>query len=171
MNKPIFKYASVWGILGGTALAYLYLKTLGKDKNLDLYKTLLIGGSIGAGLGLGIDLTTSAPKKPITEQELLDKAKSIGGDTESELNSFLSSVKSGNLSESETQRIFNVIKVFLSVRKDGKWDSKGDIETKKKVLISYGASKDDVNLFEKTLKNHLTNSISNIMQNEKTVNQ
>lgn len=167
MKKPIFKYASVWGILGGTALAYLYLKTLGKDKNLSISKTLLIGGSIGAGLGLGIDLTTGSSKKPITEQELLDRAKSIGGDTELELNSYLSSVKSANLSEWDTQKVLNVLKVFLSAKEDGKWDNKGDIETKKKVLLSYGLSQGDVNVFENTLKNHLTNSISDMIKNEK----
>ena len=60
MNKPIYKYATVWGILGGTALAYLYLKTIGKNKNIlpiiqtDTLKALLIGGGVGLGIGLGI---------------------------------------------------------------------------------------------------------------------
>jgi len=166
MNKPIFKYASVWGILGGTALAYLYLKTLGKGKKLPLNKTLLIGGSIGLGLGLGIDLAT-LNKKPITEEQLQDKAKAIGGDTEMELNSYLSSLKSGNISESDTKKVLNILNMFLSAKKDGKWDTKGDINTKKKVLISYGASSNEVDVFENTLKNHLTNSISNIIKDEK----
>ena len=170
MNKPIYKCATVWGILGGTALAFIYLKTFGKGRNLALDKTLLIGASIGAGLGIVIDLTTNKTK-PVTEQQLLDTAKSIGGDTESELNSFLASTKTDNVSESDKQRIMKVLNVFLTAKKDGKWDSKGDIETKKKVLISYGVSRDDINLFENTLKNHLTNSISDIIKNEKTTNK
>jgi len=164
MKKPIYKYATIWGIIGGTALAFIYIKTLGKGKGISLDKALLIGGSIGAGLGLGIDLINRKPTTPISEQELVDLAKSIGGDSESELDSYLSSVRSANLSDSNIQRLLALIKVFLTAKKNGEWDSKGDIETKKKVLISNGVSKDDVDLFEITLKNHLTNVVSNMMK-------
>lgn len=163
MSKPIYKYATVWTILGGTALAYIYLKTLGKNKNLSIKKTFLIGGSIGAGLGLGIDLIKSNRDKVITEQELLESSKKIGGDTELELNSFLSASKNSYLSESDNQDFLKVLKAFVKAKNDGKWDSKGNIEDKKKVLISYGAKDYEIKTFEKVLRNNLSNTISEII--------
>lgn len=164
MNKPIYKYATVWAILGGTALAYLYLKTIGKDKKLELAKTLLIGGGIGLGIGLGIDLSKREPVKPITEDELINKAKQVDSNTEDELKSYLSALNnSDDLSDSKKQKFYNVLIAFIKAKKDGKWDTKGNIKNKKDVLVSYGVSESDVNLFEDVLKNNLTNFASVII--------
>jgi hypothetical protein len=161
MNKPIYKSATVLCIISGTALAYIYLKTIGKDKNLQLTKTLLIGAGVGLGLGLGIDLSKGS-SKPITEEELNEMAKSIGSDTEEELKSYLSALNTSEASEDNKQRFFRALKGFLKAKKDKVWDTKGDINMKKKVLLSYGVTNNDVDFFENTLKNHLTNFASRI---------
>ena len=164
MKKPIHKYTTVWTILGGTALAYLYYKTLGKNKGLDLTKTLLIGGGVGLGLGLGIDLSKREPVKPITEDELIDKTKQVDSNTEDELKSYLSALNnSDDLSDSKKHKFYNVLIAFIKAKKDGKWDTKGNIKNKKDVLVSYGVSESDVNLFEDILKNNLTNFASVII--------
>lgn len=156
MQKPIYKYATIWGILGGTALAYIYLLTIGKNKNLPLQKTLLIGGGIGLGLGLGIDLSTNS-KKPITEEELQNTASQLNDVVQKELNSYLTAINNSDITDDKKQTMYKVLKAFLSASKNNKWDSKGIIDEKKKVLISYGISKSDVDSFERLLKNNLIN--------------
>lgn len=159
MDKPIYKYATLWGVLGGTALAFIYLKTLGKDKNLTLMKTLLIGGGIGAGIGLGIDLSVNRKPKFVTEEDLKGLAKSVGTDAETQLNSYLSLVKLAKLDEPDTQKVFNVIKGEFLAKKDNKWDAQADIATKKQILSNYGVSDDDFKLFEAVIIKGLTNII------------
>jgi hypothetical protein len=164
MQKPIYKYATIWGILGGTALAYIYLLTIGKNKKLPLEKTLLIGGGIGLGLGLGIDL--SKPKTPITEDELKKIASELSDDTQNELESYLVAIKNNDISDDRKQRMFNLLKAFLSASKNNKWDNKGVIDVKKQVLISYGVPKSDVESFEKILKENLSISVSKIINEQ-----
>jgi hypothetical protein len=163
MQKPIYKYATIWGILGGTALAYIYLLTLGKNKN-SLQKTLLIGGGIGLGLGLGIDL--SKPKNPITEDDLKKIASELNEATQNELDSYLVAIKNTDISDDRKQRMFNLLKAFLSASKNNKWDNKGIIDVKKQVLISYGVPKSDVESFEKILKENLSISVSKIINEQ-----
>ena len=164
MHKSIYKYATIWGILGGTALAYIYLLTIGKNKNLSLEKTLLIGGGIGLGLGLGIDL--SKPKNPITEDDLKKIASELNEATRNELDSYLVAIKNTDISEDKKQRMFNLLKAFLSASKNNKWDNKGVIDVKKQVLISYGVPKSDVESFEKILKENLSISVSKILNEQ-----
>ena len=78
MNKNLFP---IYGILAGLGLSYLYIKTLGKDKNLNLVNTLLIGGGIGAGLGSAATLISNMKKQEskITEESIL----SLAGDVNS----------------------------------------------------------------------------------------
>lgn len=171
MNKPYYKSATVWGIFGGAALAYLYLKTLGKNKNLSFDKVIIIGSSIGAGLGILGDLYINKNNEPKNAEQLKLLAKSVDAKTEQELNLFLDSMNSGNLSDSDNRKALRVLTVFLKSKKNGEWDSKGDIEMKKKVLIDNGASKDDVQFFEDILKNHLTNSISRMIKESNNLNK
>jgi len=171
MNKPYYKSATVWGIFGGAAIAYLYLRTLGKDKNLSFDKVIVMGASIGAGLGILGDLYINKNNEPSNEEQLKESAKSVDANTEQELNSFLDSIKSGNLSESDNKKALRVLTILLKAKRNGEWDSKGDIEMKKKVLIDNGASKDDVQFFEDILKNHLTNSISRMIKGSENLNK
>lgn len=171
MNKPYYKSATVWGIFGGATLAYLYIKTLGKNKNLSFDKVILMGTTIGASLGIIGDLVINKHNEPSNEIQLKESAKNIDSNTEQELNSFLDSIKSENLSESDNKKVLRVLTVFLKAKRNGEWDSKGDIEMKKKVLIDNGASKDDVNLFEDILKNHLKNSISRMIKGNDNLNK
>lgn len=162
MEKLIYKYATVWGILGGTALAFLYIKTIGKGKNLPLTKTLLIGGAIGGGLGLGIDLSVSKKPKPITEESLRALAKSISTDAESQLDGYLSLMKKANQSEADNQRIMNVINGQLLAMKDNKWDEKADLKTKKGILFSYGVTEQDFGVFNDIIVKSLADILSGV---------
>lgn len=171
MNKPYYKSATVWGIFGGAAMAYLYLKTLGKNKNLSIDKIIVIGASIGAGLGILGDLYINKKNEPSNEEQLKESAKSIDASTQEELNSFLNSIKSENLSESDNKKALRVLTIFLKAKRNGEWDSKGDIEMKKKVLIDNGASKDDVKFLEDILKNHLRNSVSRMIKGNDNLNK
>lgn len=159
MKKQINKYATFWGVLGGTALAYIYIKTLGKDKGLQLTKTLLIGAGIGTGVGLGIDLFVNNKPKPVTEDDVKKMAESIGSEAKSEVDGYLSLMKLAKLSESDNQRVLNVVNAVLLAQKDKKWDAKADLTTKKKVLSGYGISDDDFNVFE----NVIVKGVSNII--------
>jgi len=171
MNKPIYKYATVWGIVCGTALAYVYLKTLGKDKGLELTKTLLIGGGIGLGLGLGIDLSKGkSVSKNITEDELISMAQKVDANTEDELKSYLSALNNTiDIDDYKKQKFYHVLVGFINAKKDGKWDTKGNIKTKKEVLLNYGIKESDVDVFEDILKNNLTNFASNIIPKGRNV--
>lgn len=171
MNKAYYKSVTVWGIFGGAAIAYLYLKTLGKNKNLSFDKVMVIGASIGAGLGIVGDLYINKKNEPINEEQLKESAKSIDASTQEELNSFLNSIKSENLSESDNKKALRVLTIFLKAKRNGEWDSKGDIEMKKKVLIDNGASKDDVKFLEDILKNHLKNSVSRMIKENDNLNK
>jgi hypothetical protein len=169
MDKPIYKYATLWGVLGGTALAFLYLKTLGKDKNLALTKTLLIGGAIGGGLGLGIDLSISRKPKAITEESLRALAKSISTDAESQVDNYLLLMKKAKQSDADNQRIMNVINGQLLAMKDNKWDAKADIKTKKAILLTYGVTEQDFGVFQDIIVKGLADILSGIFP--KTDNQ
>ena len=163
MEKPIYKYVTVWGILGGTALAFLYLKTLGKDKNLALAKTLLIGGAIGGGVGLGFDLAVNRKPKPVTEEDLKEMAKPLGKDVESELDNYLLLMKKAKLSDIDNQRVLNVIKGFLLAKKDKKWDESANIQVKKQILMSYGVTSDDFQVFEDVIIKGVVNALSGLL--------
>lgn len=167
MIKPIYKYSTIWGILGGASIAYLYIKTIGKNKNLDFNKTLLIGSAIGLGLGLGLDLSKKNSLKNISEEELLNKANTIDKSTVDELQSYISALKNSKPSEYDTKRFYNVLNSFLEAKQDGKWDTKGSIETKKKVLKTYDVSSSNINFFENILKNNLKDFATKISDNIK----
>lgn len=167
MIKPLYKYATIWSILGGASIAYLYLKTLGKNKNLDFNKTILIGSAIGLGLGLGLDLSKKNLLKNISENDLKNKANSIDKSTVDELQSYLSSLNNSNPSEYDKIRFYNVLNSFLEAKGDGKWDTNGNIETKKKVLKAYDVSNSNINFFENILKNNLKDFASKISNNIK----
>lgn len=166
MDKPIYKYATIWGVLGGTALAFIYLKTLGKDKNLALAKTLLIGGGIGGGIGLGIDLSTSSKPKLITESDLKILAESISKDEVNQVDNYLFALSKANLSESDNQRVYKVIKGVLLAKKDNKWDEKADIQNKKKILSNYGVTSNDFNVFQDVITKSITDVLLGALSKE-----
>jgi hypothetical protein len=173
MEKPFYKYNSYWLALAGLGLGYVYVKFLAKDKNLPLGKSLLIGGLIGGGLGLGIDLMTTDKKEEvnteITEESLNQLAKSISPDAESQLYNYLFLLKEANLSETDNKKGYNVLNGFLLAKRDNKWDSKADIQGMKKTLLSYGVTADDFKIFQTILVNSLANAITNIFS-KKTAN-
>lgn len=160
MDKPIYKYATLWGILAGTGLAFLYLRTLGKEKNLDLFKTLLIGGGIGVGVGISVDVISSKTKKPVTEEKLRALAKKVGGDAPLQVNNYMSIVKLAKLSESDTQRVFNVINGMLLAKIDKKWDENANLDAKKTILLSYGVTAEDFKVFQDVIVNSISDIIS-----------
>jgi gas vesicle protein len=159
-NKNLFP---IYGILAGVGLSFVYLKTLGKEKNLDLIKTLLIGGGIGAGLG-SISLLLSQEPKAINEESLRKKAKDLGSDVEKEIENYLFLIKKANLSEKDNQRVYNVINGLLLAKKDKKWDEKADILAKKKLLLSYGVKEEDFNVFQDFLVKNIADVLSNLFK-------
>ena len=161
MDKPIYKYATLWGVLAGTGLAFLYLKTLGKEKNLDLVKTLLIGGGIGVGVGICVDVISSKTKKPITEEKLRALAQKVGGDAPLQVNNYMSIVKLAKLSDSDTQRVFNVINGQLLAESDRKWDENASLDAKKTILLGYGVTVEDFKVFQDVIVNNIADIISN----------
>jgi hypothetical protein len=174
MKKPFYKYNSYWLALAGLGLGYVYVKFLAKDKNLPLGKSLLIGGLIGGGLGLGIDLMTTDKKEEevtteITEDGLNKLAKSISPDAEAQLYNYLFLLKKANLSETDNKKGYNVLNGFLLAKRDNKWDSQADIQGMKKVLLSYGVTEDDFKVFQTILVNSLADVITNIFS-KKTAN-
>ena len=158
MEKPIYKQATLWGVLGGTALAFLYLKTMGKGKGLDLTKTLLIGGGIGAVVGYTIDNINTKPKV-FTEEELKQLASTISSSAEQEVDSYFQLLNLAKLSEQENQKVMKVIHAMLLARKDGKWDAKASIAQKKTILLSYGITLEDYMVFERVVISGFTNII------------
>jgi hypothetical protein len=173
MEKPFYKYNSYWLALAGLGLGYVYVKFLAKDKNLPLGKSLLIGGLIGGGLGLGIDMTTDKKEEvtntEITEESLNKLAKSISPDAESQLFNYLFLLKEAKLSETDNKKGYNVLNGFLLAKRDNKWDSQADIQGMKKTLLSYGVTADDFKIFQTILVNSLANAITNIFS-KKTAN-
>jgi hypothetical protein len=167
MKKQFYNYNSYWYALAGLGLAYVYLKTLGKDKNLSLGKSLLIGGVVGGGIGLGIDLMKNKKEavvevKKNTEQSLTQLAKSISSDAEAELSNYLFLLNKANLSDAEKEKGYNVLNGFLLAKKDNKWDSKADVQGMKKILLSYGVTEDDFKIFQTILVSSLATAITNI---------
>jgi hypothetical protein len=166
MKKQFYNYNSYWYALAGLGLAYVYLKTLGKDKNLSLGKSLLIGGVVGGGIGLGIDLMKNKKEvvvvKKNTEQSLTQLAKSISSDAEAELSNYLFLLNKANLSDAEKEKGYNVLNGFLLAKKDNKWDSKADVQGMKKILLSYGVTEDDFKVFQTILVSSLATAITNI---------
>lgn len=160
MGKPFYKYATYWGVIGGTALAYLYIKTLGKDKNLSLTKTLLMGAGIGGGAGILADLVIGNKPKQITEQSLKDLAKSIDPETVSQVDNYLFILSKAKLSEKDNQRVMNVINGVLLAKKDKKWDEKAEISNKKAILLNYGVTEEDFKVFQDVIVNSLANIIT-----------
>lgn len=160
-EKKIYQHATVWSIIGGVALSYIYVKTLGKGKGLDLTQTLLIGGAVGLGIGAAIDLSVSSKPKFYTEEELIEKANALGYNTESEVKSYLSLMKTAKLSDEDNQKIMRVIDAQLMAKKDGKWDSNSDMATKKNILMAYGISEGDFLTFQNLVVTGFTNIIIN----------
>jgi hypothetical protein len=173
MEKAFYKYNSYWLALAGLGLGYVYVKFLAKDKNLPLGKSLLIGGLIGGGLGLGIDLMTTDKKEEvnteITEESLNQLAKSISPDAESQLYNYLFLLKEAKLPQTDNKKAYNVLNGFLLAKRDNKWDSQADIQGMKKTLLSYGVTEDDFKVFQTILVNSLANVITNIFS-KKTAN-
>lgn len=160
-EKKIYQHATIWGIIGGTALAYIYIKTLGKGKGLDLTKTLLIGGAVGLGIGAAIDLSIASKPVFYTEEELTEKANTLGYNTQEEVKSYLSLMKTAKLSDEDNQKIMRVIDAQLMAKKDGKWDSNADMVTKKSILMTYGISEGDFLTFQNLVVTGFTNIIIN----------
>lgn len=170
MEKPIYKYATVWGILGGTALSFIYLKTLGKDKNLSLVKTLLIGAGVGAGVGLLVDNMGSSVED-IDEETLIDEnylralAKTLNNPlAETELETYLLAVDKSNLSDEDERKIYRVLNGLLLAKKDNKWDEGANIQTKKQILMGYGVAESDFKIFEQIIINKLTNLVTDLLE-------
>lgn len=169
MNKPIYKYATLWGVLGGTALSFLYLKTLGKDKNLSLIKTLLIGGGIGAGVGLLID-NMQPSIEDVEEASLLDEnylralAKTLQEPlTETELETYLLAVDKADLPQEQEQKVYRVLRGLLLAKKDKKWDEKATLQTKKQILMNYDVAESDFKVFESIVINKMTNLVTDLL--------
>ena len=173
MEKPFYKYNSYWLALAGLGLGYVYVKFLSKNKNLPLGKTLLIGGVLGGGVGLGIDLIKKPKKEEIkpelTEQNLKDLATSISPDAERELSNYLFLLDKSNLPLNERKKAYNVLNGFLLAKKDGKWDAQADINGMKKTLLSYGVTEDDFKVFQSILVSGLATSIASIFQRKPNV--
>jgi len=161
MNKNLFP---IYGILAGLGLSYLYLKTLGKNKNLNLTNTLLIGGGIGAGVGSLATLMSSSNKdenKIPTKESLLNLANETN--SLNEVQNYLDIIDKSNVSDKDTQRIYNVINGVLLAKKDKKWDESADIKTKKNILLGYNVSEYDFNVFQDIVVNRLADLITNII--------
>ena len=167
-EKPFYKYASYWGVVGGTALAFLYLKTLGKDKNLSLAKTLLIGAGVGGGIGLITDMAIGKKPKAITRESVKELSKSIDSDSVSQVDNYLFILDKAKLSEQDNQRILNVINGVLLAKKDKKWDEKADINNKKAILLTYGVTEQDFKVFQDVIVNSLANIITDVFNVNKT---
>ena len=109
MNKNLFP---IYGIIVGVGLSYLYIKTLGKDKNLNLTNNLLIGAGIGAGIGSLITLmsnsSTEEKKEPkiITEQSLKDLADETNSALE--LQNYLDIIERAKVGEKEKKYTFRL---------------------------------------------------------------
>ena len=165
MEKAIYKYATVWGALGGTALAFIFIKTLGKDKNLALTKTLLIGGGIGVGIGTIIDLI-NMKSNVVTEVSLNKLAKSIGADAELQLSNYLTVIKNAKLLPSDYQKGLNVLNGIFLAKKDNKWNEGADLQTKKMILMSYNVKPEDFKVFQSVVVNELAEIITDIFKRE-----
>ena len=136
-----------YGAIVGAGLAYIYILTLGKGKNLKLINVLGIGAGAGAVIG-AVAGSMRSGDKTITEESLRAKAKSINPDTEAEVDSYLLIInKAKSLTEQDKQRIYKVIDAVLSAKKDGKWDEKADLESKKQILMTYGITDEDFKVF------------------------
>lgn len=161
MNKNLLP---IYGILAGLGLSYLYIKTLGKNKNLDLTKTLLIGGGIGAGLGsLGlIGLSIKNKEKVIDAQYLKDLSKDVNA--ELEVDNYLRIIDLAKLSDADKERVFKVINGVLLAKKDKKWDENADIKTKKAILLNYKVSEFDFKVFYDVIINRLADILTNIVK-------
>jgi hypothetical protein len=161
MNKNLLP---IYGILAGLGLSYLYIKTLGKNKNLDLTKTLLIGGGIGAGLGsLGlIGLSIKNKEKVIDTQYLKDLSKDVN--SELEVDNYLRIIDLAKLSDADKERVFKVINGVLLAKKDKKWDENADIKTKKSILLNYKVSEFDFKVFYDVIINRLADILTNIVK-------
>jgi hypothetical protein len=161
MNKNLFP---IYGILAGLGLSYLYIKTLGKDKNLNLVNTLLIGGGIGAGLGSAATLISNMKKQEskITEESIL----SLAGDVNSidEVKNYLLIIDKAKLSEQDKERVLRVINGVLLAKKDKKWDENADIKVKKNILLGYKVSEYDFNVFQDVIINRLADLLANIIK-------
>ena len=164
MNKNLFP---IYGLIGGVGLSYLYIKTLGKDKNLNLTNNLLIGAGIGAGIGSLITLmsnsSTEEKKEPkiITEQSLKDLADETNSALE--LQNYLSLMERAKVGDKDKQRIFNVINGVLLAKKDKKWDEFADIKTKKNILLGYNVAEYDFNVFQDVMVNKLADIITDVL--------
>jgi len=167
MNKT-FLYTLVGGA-AGVGLAYLYLN-MNKDKALDLYKTLLIGGVSGAGLGLIGGLASSRinlirkEEEQLTEEKVLEAAKSLGIDEEVQVKSYISLLNSISASKEQKQRVLKVIDAMLKAKKDNKWDEKSPLSKKKEILASYNISQADFDVFQQIITNNITNLITSVLQ-------
>jgi gas vesicle protein len=165
MNKNLFP---IYGIIAGVGLSYLYIKTLGKDKNLNLTNNLLIGAGIGAGIGSLITLmsnnsSTEEKKEPkiITEQSLKDLANETNSALE--LQNYLDIIERAKVGDKDKQRIFNVINGVLLAKKDKKWDEFANMKTKKNILLGYNVSEYDFNVFQDVMVNKLADIISDVI--------
>lgn len=159
MNKNLFP---IYGILAGLGLSYLYVKTIGKNSNLT--KTLLIGGGIGAGVGSIITLMGNIkPKnKEITQDSLIILANEVGAN--SEVQNYLSIIEKAKLSDTDKQRVYNVINGVLLAKKDKKWDEGADIKIKKNILLAYNVSEYDFKVFQDVIINKLADLLTNIIK-------
>jgi len=175
MEKPFYKYNSYWLALAGLGLGYVYVKFLAKDKNLSLAKSLLLGGAVGGGIGIALDLINKngaeEVKKNVTKESLNELAKSISPEAEDELSNYLLLLDKAKLNEFDNQKGYNVLNGFLLAKKDNKWDSNADIQGMKKTLISYGVTEDDFKIFQAILVNSLANAITNIFSKNNTTNK
>lgn len=165
MNKNLFP---IYGIIAGVGLSYLYIKTLGKDKNLNLTNNLLIGAGIGAGVGSLITLLSNSSSneekqqpKLVTEQSLKDLAEETNSSLE--LQNYLSLIERAKVGDKDKQRIFNVINGVLLAKKDKKWDEFADIKTKKNILLGYNVAPYDFQVFQDVMVNKLADIITDVL--------
>lgn len=158
------------GVVGGGALAYLYLKTLGKDKNLNMITTLLIGAGVGGGIGFLASGVTSFRKGDkdeesnlITEEQLRELARSLNDPSElTQLETYLLATRKSDLTDADEQKVFRVIKGVLLAKKDNKWDENASMQIKKQILLNYGVTSDDFDVFQTFIVNKLSDIITDI---------
>lgn len=176
MAKDNFYKYTIIGALGGTALAFLYLKTIAKNKGFNLTKTLLLGGVAGAGIGLLGDIITKGGVKvkegaesnisPVTEQQVRDFAKELGIDTELQVNSYLLILNQVPHTQEQKQKVLNVINAQLKSKRDKKWNENATLAEKKELLVkNYGITDSDWNGFQEITSANLANLIANALGN------
>lgn len=169
-NQKTILY-SIAGAGVGVLVAYILVS---RNKNLDMVKTLTIGGVSGLGLGLisgliasGASTTNDEIKetqiKQLTEGQIREFAKSLGIDSELQVNSYILILNQVSHTPEQKQNVLKVLDAMLKAKRDKKWDEKGTLTQKKEILMSYGITDKQFNVFQEVTTQNLTNLIADAL--------